>query len=292
MAVTNYTTIKRVRKEASGAKPSREWREKIGVGTGSKLVFDLGFAGGEKQHFVTSRDELGSVGEDDVDVFLNDSTTREASSNYTLDEVEGTITFNTPPTDAYNVHCTYWHNVISDEEISTICIPYAMDMIDRETDMSFYTDGDSYESETDNFDGDGVREEFYLSKHKVIAVTSYSIDAITSGLTENTDYYLYPKSNRIAFETPPANDRKNVQVTYTYGVPINQTVKDLADAIAAIKAISIITSRSGKTGKTTGTGSKRGYRDSNRPVTKTKLLRERIDDNFKRLGVKVKVAVV
>jgi len=291
LAVTNYTTIKRVR-SLTGAKPIREWREKIGTGDGSTTVFDLGFAGGEKKHWVVSRDQLGSVGDEDVDVYLNNSTTREDEANYTLDAEEGTITFAVAPTDGHVIHCTYWHSPLADSEITDICIPYAMDFIDRETDMSFYTDGDTYETQTDYFDGDGHTEEFYLSRHKVIAVTSYSVDGITSGYTENVDYFLYPKSNRIAFKTAPSNDRKNVMVTYTYGVPINATVQELADSLAGIKAIALMIGRTGKSGITTGTGSKRGYKDSNRFVTQTKLCYERINYNFKKLGVKVKVAVV
>jgi len=289
--VSDYTTIRRVRAE-TGLRPTREWRDPIGTGDGTTTVFELNFAGQDKYHYVVSRDQAGSVSEADVDVYLNNSTTREDDANYTLDEEEGTITFTSAPANGHAVHCTYWHSPISDDEIENECIPWAMDYIDRVTNQQFYTDGDSYSSQTDVWDGDGVTDSFRLSRGRIIEVTSYNIDGTTSGLTEDDDYYLYPKQHRIVFETPPANDKRNVQITYTYGTPINETVKELATILASIKAISMVICRTGQTGVVTGTGAQRSYRDSNRFVTQTKLLYERAELLFKQLGCKVQVSVI
>jgi len=285
--VTSYATIAKVRSQV-GLRPEREWREDIGDGDGTKVLYELGYAGVKKKHYVVSRDQLGTVAIADVDVYLNDSTTRE-SSGYTLDETEGTITFTSAPTDGYNVQCTYWHSLLSDDEIEDECIPWAMDQIDMITNQSYYTSGDTYETTTDTWDGDGETDSFRLSKGRITAVNSYTIDSATTGFTENTDYYLYPKAHRIVFETPPSNDRKNVSITYSYGTEINETVKELATCLAALKAIRLSVGRTGLTGLVTGTGAKRGYKDSNRFVTQTKLLQESIARNFQYLGCKINI---
>lgn len=291
MAVTSYTTIKRVRAEA-GLRPEKELREDLGDGDGSQVLFDLGYAGRDKRDWVVSRDQLGSVSDADVDVFLNDSTTREADANYTLDAEEGTITFASAPTSGHNVECTYWHSLIGDDEIEDDCIPYAMDKIDEKTYQSYYTTGDTLETYTDTWDGDGDTRSFRLSRGRISAVNSYTIDSVTTGYTENTDYYLYPREHRIVFESPPSNDRKNVSITYSYGTPISETVKRLATCIAAKTAISLSVGRMGVTGAATGTGSRRGYKDANRFVTQTKLLNEQIELIFKSLGCKVRVEAI
>ena len=291
MAVTNYTTIRKVRAEA-GLRPEREWREQLSDSDGAdgtEVLFDMGFAGRDKRHYVVSRDQLGTVAEADVDVYLNDSTTRETSTNYALDEEEGSIAFTSAPTITYPVHCTYWHSLISDDEIEDESIPYAMALIDNITNQAYYTAGDTYLSHTDYWDGDGETVSFRLSKGRIIAVSSYTIDGATTGFTEDTDYYLYPRKHRIVFETPPSYDRKNVSITYTYATLITETVKRLATCIAAKHAISLSVGRSGLTGVTTGTGSRRSYKDSNRFVTQTKLLNEEIEYLFSKLGCKVNV---
>lgn len=288
MSVSAYTSILKIRSEA-GLRPEMEWREELEQGDGSRVVFDLGYVGRDKRDWVVSRDQLGSVAEIDVDVFLNDSATREADANYTLDEEEGIITFATAPTSGHNVHCTYWHSLIGDAEITNDCIPYAMDLIDNETGQSFYTGSDTLETYTEYWDGDSEQTSFRLSRGRITAVDSYIIDTATTGYTENTDYYLYPREHRIVFETPPSSDHKNVSITYSYGTPINETVKKLATYIAAKAAIKMSVGRMGLTGATTGTGSRRGYKDSNRFVTQIKLINEEILMMFRKLGCKIRV---
>lgn len=164
-----------------------------------------------------------------------------------------------------------------------------MDKIDEVTGQSYYTSGDTMLTQTDYFDGDGQTNSFRVSKGRIYSLNSYDIDDVTTGLTENTDYYLYPRKHRIVFETPPANDRKNVSITYSYGTLISETVKRLATCIAAKQAISLSVGRTGITGAATGTGSARSYKDSNRFVTQTKLLNEEIKELFSHLGCKVNV---
>lgn len=288
MTLTNYATIKQIRSE-SGFKPQRMYRDPVGKGDGSRLEFALNYSGGAKHDVVVSRDQLGSVGDADVDVYLGAASfTREDDANYTLDPEEGTITFNSAPNVNVQVFVTYWHSVISDDEIEE-CITWADDYINRETYQSFYTGGDTKDTYNDIFDGDGINKEFRLSRGRIFSLDSYDIDGTTSGLTQNEDYYLYPEENRIVLQNAPANDKRNVSFTYSYGVPINATVQELARIIAAMKAIGLGVNRTGKTGVATGKGSKRSFRESNRPVTSTKLLRERAEMNFKSIGYKVRV---
>ena len=202
-----------------------------------------------------------------------------------------TITFDVAPTNAYAVHCTYWHSLLSDDELAS-AILWSMDTINRITNQSFYTGLESKDSQTDRFDGDGYKTEFRLSKGRIVALTSYSIDGITSGYVEDEDYYLYPESNRIAFESAPTLDRRNISVTYTYGIELNLSITELSVDLASIKGISLAIGRTGKTGLATGKGSKKSYRDSNRWVSQTKLLKERVEETFSFIGYKQIVDIV
>ncbi len=291
MAVSSYTTIAKIRSEI-GQRGEREWKEDIGDGDGSETVFELGFVGIEKKSYVVSRDQLGTVTDADVDVYLNDSGTREADANYTLDKTEGTITFGSAPTDSFNIQCTYWHSLISDDEIEDECIVFAMDYIKQVCNQEFYTNSDTLSTETDTWDGDGVNVHFRVSMGRITAVNSYDVDDVTSGLTEGTNYWLKPKAHIVQFDSPPSKGVNNVSITYSYGTPINATVQELATVLASIKAISLLIGRTGLTGAKTGTGSKRSFKDSNRFVTQTKLLYERAEKLFKRVGLKIEVAFI
>jgi len=285
--VTNYATIVKVRSE-TGHRPEKEYKELLGTGDGSATVFDLGFITRDKKHYLVSRDQAGTVSTADLDVYVNDVL--QATSAYTIDEDEGTITFTSAPGDGLSVKATYWHSYISDDEIEDECIAWAMDFINLVTGASYYTAGDAYESQTDVWDGDGNTASFRLSKGRIIAVSSYDIDDVTTGLTENTDYYLYPEARRIVFETPPANDHKNVSITYTYGIPITSTVQELATILASIKALSLTMGRTGMTGNVESTMNKRrSYKDSTRYKSQLNELYNRAEYLFTYLGVKIQV---
>ncbi|MHA1330682.1 MAG: DUF2460 domain-containing protein [Candidatus Hodarchaeales archaeon] len=286
--VSDYTTITKVRSE-TGHRPEKEYKEEIGTGDGSTTEFDLGFISRDKRHYLVSRDQAGSVSSADLDVYVDD--VKQSTSSYSIDADEGTIIFDSAPNNGTTIKATYWHSYISDDEIENQCIAWAMDFINRVTQTSYYTDGDSYESTTDTWDGDGNTTSFRLSKGRIIAVTSYNIDGTTSGLTENTDYYLYPKQRRIVFETPPANDHRNVSITYTYGTPINGTVQELATILASIKALSLTMGRTGLTGSVDSTrSSRRSYKSTTRYRSQLNELYSRAEYLFTYLGCKIEVS--
>jgi len=284
MALTAYTTIKRVRK-AAGVDLKQERKENVDTGDGTTVVFHI------RHPKICSKDYAGSPAEDDIYIYLDNSNTPELSSAYSIDVDIGEITMNSAPDSGVKVEVTYWHSTISDDDIEEL-IALADLQINQDTARSFYSLSDTKLQQTQYWDGNGRKKRFFFEKLALFSVQSISVDGRTN-MVEDTDYYLYPKSAEahwIEFETPPTFDNKNIAITYEYGLALDDLVTRLSTNLAAQEAVTMELARRGTTGAeviTTGAGKIRG--STNRYINTLKMLMLKEKKYWELVGNRLKI---
>lgn len=180
---------------------------KIGTGDASNKKFYI-----SKGNYIVDGDGDGIISLGNDIVVYVDGT--EVTIDYIIPE-RAIVVLATAPASNRVVTCDYFSSDIADSEI-LYEIELEQKALETETHTK-YTRDNSY---TQYWNGDGESTLLFFERLPVYSIVSYNIDDVTSGLTENTDYWLYPRDNyydSMELLTPPVTGRKNIQITYLYG---------------------------------------------------------------------------
>ena len=168
MVLTQYTTIQRVRR-AAGVDKNKVRKENVGTGDGTTTVFTV------RNPKIVSDDYGGTPVSADVKIYLDNSDTPENSTNYTIDAETGEVTFNAAPTAGFKVEATYWHSMISDDDIEEL-IDFADLDINEKTSRSFYSGADTKLQHTQYWDGDSITKTFFFDLMPLFSVQSITVN--------------------------------------------------------------------------------------------------------------------
>jgi len=199
--MVGYSTLKEVRR-AIGSLP--KYSRGISLGTGNNA---------NKDFYITEGFLVDGNGDELVDI--EDITVYVTASEVTVSSIDvdkKKVTLSAAPGTDAAVTADYFWSPIPDSEILPEIENFSS-IIEGRTNQKYGRDNEK----TQYWDGDGKNNRFYFDHVPMYSLDSYEIDSVTSGLTENTDYWLYPdnlNAQWIEFLTSPLPDRKNIKIVY------------------------------------------------------------------------------
>ena len=206
----------------------------IGTGDGTTVKFYF------NTRYLIDGNGDGIIDGDDVTIYSDDTSVA-------IDHInaeKGYVVLGTAPQSETAITADFFKSDLPDWEIEEEIKNFSK-LIEDKTGNTFAYDG----LYTQIWDGSGEEKDFFFDRYPVYEIVSYDIDGDTS-LVEDTDYYLYPKSDKalyITFETPPLKDNKNVSITYRYGES-NEKVNRWVRLNVVSNMFRFIAMKSGNTG--------------------------------------------